>query len=66
MGQHDVGHSVVATGRGVLRLSSTISAGIWTPTEKITYPPFISPPIEVGNFCTCRYAFGTKTLAEKS
>ncbi|MFB7155876.1 hypothetical protein [Lysinibacillus sp. NPDC056232] len=23
--QHDVGHSVVATGRGVLRLSSSIS-----------------------------------------
>ncbi|MEB2298550.1 hypothetical protein LAV72_02775 [Lysinibacillus xylanilyticus] len=26
--QHDVGHSVVATGRGVLRLSSSISAGV--------------------------------------
>ncbi|MEY9978155.1 hypothetical protein [Lysinibacillus sp. RC79] len=32
--QHDVGHSVVATGRGVLRLSSFISADVWTPTEK--------------------------------
>ncbi|MGE7691134.1 hypothetical protein ACQKMI_18220 [Lysinibacillus sp. NPDC097214] len=34
MGQHDVGHSVVATGRGVLRLSSSISVGVWTPTER--------------------------------
>ncbi|MGY3187050.1 hypothetical protein ACVWXS_001753 [Lysinibacillus sp. TE18511] len=34
MGQHDVGHSVVATGRGVLRLSSSISAGVWTPDER--------------------------------
>ncbi|MFJ7981621.1 hypothetical protein ACIQ1D_15195 [Lysinibacillus xylanilyticus] len=25
--RHEVGHSVVATGRGVLRLSSSISAG---------------------------------------
>jgi len=32
--RHDVGHSVVATGRGVLRLSSSISVGVWTPTEK--------------------------------
>ncbi|MFB7159179.1 hypothetical protein [Lysinibacillus sp. NPDC056232] len=32
--QQDVGHSVVATGRGVLRLSSSISAGIKTPTER--------------------------------
>ncbi|WP_460014700.1 hypothetical protein [Lysinibacillus sp. CTST325] len=29
MGQQDVGHSVVATGRSVLRLSSSISAGVW-------------------------------------
>ncbi|QQP11107.1 hypothetical protein FJQ98_17955 [Lysinibacillus agricola] len=28
--QHDIGHSVVATGRGVLRLSSSISADVWT------------------------------------
>ncbi|MFJ7732032.1 hypothetical protein ACIQXF_09070 [Lysinibacillus sp. NPDC097231] len=46
MGQRDVGHSVVATGRGVLRLSSSISAGVfctesvvtgtgvWTPAER--------------------------------
>ncbi|WP_460014844.1 hypothetical protein [Lysinibacillus sp. CTST325] len=27
--QHDVGHSVVATGRGVLRLSSSISVCVW-------------------------------------
>ncbi|MFJ5564146.1 hypothetical protein [Lysinibacillus xylanilyticus] len=32
--QHDVGHSVVATGRGVLRLSSSISADVCTPVEK--------------------------------
>ncbi|MEY9976637.1 hypothetical protein [Lysinibacillus sp. RC79] len=44
--QHDVGHSVVATGRGVLRLSSSISADVfctesvatgtdvWTPAER--------------------------------
>ncbi|MGE7691961.1 hypothetical protein ACQKMI_22515 [Lysinibacillus sp. NPDC097214] len=32
--QHDVGHSVVATGRGALRLSSSISAGVWTHAEK--------------------------------
>ncbi|MGE7688789.1 hypothetical protein ACQKMI_06230 [Lysinibacillus sp. NPDC097214] len=46
MGQQDVGHSVVATGRGDLRLSSSISAsvfcseseasatGVWTPAER--------------------------------
>ncbi|MGE7689470.1 hypothetical protein ACQKMI_09675 [Lysinibacillus sp. NPDC097214] len=33
LGQRDVGHSVVATGGGVLRLSSSISAGVWTPAE---------------------------------
>ncbi|MFE3572832.1 hypothetical protein [Lysinibacillus sp. NPDC059133] len=32
--QHDVGHSVVATGRGVLRLSSSILAGVWTPARR--------------------------------
>ncbi|MFJ8517884.1 hypothetical protein [Lysinibacillus xylanilyticus] len=32
--QHEVGHSVVATGRGVLRLSSSISADICTSSEK--------------------------------
>ncbi|MGE7949128.1 hypothetical protein [Lysinibacillus sp. NPDC093688] len=32
--QHDVGHSVVATGRGVLRLSSSISAGVWISAER--------------------------------
>ncbi|MGE7673587.1 hypothetical protein ACQKMV_08425 [Lysinibacillus sp. NPDC094403] len=32
--QHNVGHSVVATGRGVLRLSSSISADIWKTVEK--------------------------------
>ncbi|MGE7949253.1 hypothetical protein [Lysinibacillus sp. NPDC093688] len=45
MGQHDVGHSVVATGRGVFRLSSSISAGVWTPTEKYLKSAFISPPL---------------------
>ena len=33
LGYHKVGHSVVATGCGVLRLSSSISAGAWTPSE---------------------------------
>ncbi|MGE7688121.1 hypothetical protein ACQKMI_02825 [Lysinibacillus sp. NPDC097214] len=32
--QHEVGHSVIATGRGVLRLSSFISANVWIPSEK--------------------------------
>ncbi|MFJ8515496.1 hypothetical protein [Lysinibacillus xylanilyticus] len=32
--QQDVGHSVIATGRGALRLSSSIPAGVWTYTEK--------------------------------
>ncbi|MFC9539572.1 hypothetical protein ACFTQ7_06750 [Lysinibacillus sp. NPDC056959] len=32
--QHEVGHSVIATGRGVLRLSSFISADVWSPAEK--------------------------------
>jgi len=48
--QHDVGHSVVATGRGVLRLSSAISVGFWTPSEKVIKITLISPPIEVGVF----------------
>ncbi|MFJ5564773.1 hypothetical protein ACIQGW_14635 [Lysinibacillus xylanilyticus] len=64
MSQRDVGHSVVATGRGVLRLSSSISADvfctesvatgtdIWTPDEKLPKPAFISPPIEEETFVT--------------
>ncbi|MEQ6354693.1 hypothetical protein ABNX05_08705 [Lysinibacillus sp. M3] len=32
-GRHDVGHFRNATGRGALRLSSSISAGVWTPAE---------------------------------
>ncbi|MGE7945859.1 hypothetical protein [Lysinibacillus sp. NPDC093688] len=32
--QQDVGHSVVAKGRGALRLSSSISAGVWIPAER--------------------------------
>ncbi|MFB7159458.1 hypothetical protein, partial [Lysinibacillus sp. NPDC056232] len=32
-GLHDVGHFGNATGRGVLRLSSFISADVWTPAE---------------------------------
>ncbi|MGE7133391.1 hypothetical protein [Lysinibacillus xylanilyticus] len=59
--QHDVGHSVVATGRGVLRLSSSISVGVWNP-EKGTISEFISPPSEEGVFCTCRFAFGTREI----
>ncbi|MFJ7732875.1 hypothetical protein ACIQXF_13375 [Lysinibacillus sp. NPDC097231] len=35
IGQRDVGHSVVTTGRGVFRLSSSISVGVWTLTEKV-------------------------------
>jgi len=31
--RHDVGHFGNATGRGVLRLSSSISAGVWKPAE---------------------------------
>jgi len=27
----DVGHSVVTTGRGVLKLGSSISTDVWTP-----------------------------------
>ncbi|MGE7948670.1 hypothetical protein [Lysinibacillus sp. NPDC093688] len=43
--QHDVGHSVVATGRGVLRLSSSISAGIWTSAEIVKRSTsFHTPP----------------------
>jgi len=34
--RHDVVHSVFATGRGVLRLSSSISAGVWTPIPVAT------------------------------
>ncbi|MFJ8459990.1 hypothetical protein ACIQ57_12745 [Lysinibacillus xylanilyticus] len=30
---HDVGHSVVFTGCEDLSLSSSISAGVWTPVE---------------------------------
>ncbi|MFJ7733839.1 hypothetical protein ACIQXF_18430 [Lysinibacillus sp. NPDC097231] len=51
MSQHEVGHSVVATRRGVLRLRSSIAVGVWTPTEKVIKIAFISPPIEVGVFC---------------
>ncbi|MFB7160095.1 hypothetical protein [Lysinibacillus sp. NPDC056232] len=32
--QHDVGHSVIATGRGVLRLSTFMSADVWTPADR--------------------------------
>ncbi|SKC09405.1 hypothetical protein SAMN06295926_12251 [Lysinibacillus sp. AC-3] len=34
LGQHDVDHSVFATGRGVLSLSTKISAGVWTLAER--------------------------------
>ncbi len=64
--RHDADQLVVATGRGVLRLTSFISADVWTPVEKRLKTAFISPPIEVGDFCTCRFAFATKTLAERS
>ncbi|MFJ7734550.1 hypothetical protein ACIQXF_22125 [Lysinibacillus sp. NPDC097231] len=51
MGQHEVGHSVVATGRGVLRLRSSIAVGVWTPTEKVIKIAFISPSADVGVSC---------------
>jgi len=51
--RQDVGHSVVAIGRGVLRLSSSISVDAWTPAHLTI-------------FCICRFAFATKTLAERS
>ncbi|MFJ7890883.1 hypothetical protein ACIQYL_22740 [Lysinibacillus xylanilyticus] len=70
--RHDVGHSVVATERGVLRLSSFISAdvfctesvasgtAIWTPDEKLPKSAFISPPIEDGDICNYHFTFVTK------
>jgi len=51
-GRHDVGHFVIATGRGVHRLSSSISEGVWTHAEKQLKSAFISPPIEVGDYCS--------------
>jgi len=33
-GRHDVGHFGNASGRGVFRLSSSISAGVQTPAER--------------------------------
>jgi len=41
----------IATGRGVLRLSSAISVGVWTPNEQKLKTAFISTPVEVGVFC---------------
>ncbi|MGG2107565.1 hypothetical protein [Lysinibacillus pakistanensis] len=38
MSQQDVGHSVIATGRGVIRLSSSISVGVWAPNEMEPIP----------------------------
>ncbi|MEQ6353365.1 hypothetical protein ABNX05_01905 [Lysinibacillus sp. M3] len=32
--QHDIGQSSVATARGVLRLSSSISVGVQTPADR--------------------------------
>ncbi|MEB2302241.1 hypothetical protein LAV72_21795 [Lysinibacillus xylanilyticus] len=61
-GRQDVGHFGNATGRGVLRLSSSASAGIWTPAEKGLKNSFSSPSIEVGDFCICHFAFITKKL----
>jgi len=51
LGLRDAGQLAVIAGRGVLRLSSSISAGVWTPAEKQLIFAFISPPIEVGDFC---------------
>ncbi|MGE7926114.1 hypothetical protein [Lysinibacillus xylanilyticus] len=36
--QYDVGHPVVATGRGVHRLSSSISADVWAPLKSDLKP----------------------------
>ncbi|MFJ5566669.1 hypothetical protein [Lysinibacillus xylanilyticus] len=38
MGQRDVGHSVIATGRGVLRLSSSISMVFGYPLKSDLKP----------------------------
>jgi len=43
--QHEVGHSVVATGRGVFRLSSSFSAVLGQPLKSSLKPVFISPPL---------------------
>ncbi|MGE7690160.1 hypothetical protein ACQKMI_13265 [Lysinibacillus sp. NPDC097214] len=59
MGQRDVGHSVVATGRGVLRLSSSFQWMYGHPLESKLKPASISPPIEVGDFYNCRFTYVT-------
>ena len=65
LGQQDVGHLDVATGRGVLSLSSSINhlKNLWHPPEALTSfsrlepslngitVAFISPLIEVVDFC---------------
>ncbi|MFJ5562339.1 hypothetical protein [Lysinibacillus xylanilyticus] len=56
--QHDVGHSVVATGRGILKLSSSISADVWTPAEKRLKTLLTSP--QEASFCYCRFTFVTQ------
>jgi len=43
--QHEVGHSVVATGRGVFRLGSSFSAVHGQPLKSSLKPVFISPPL---------------------
>jgi len=40
------------------------SVGVWTPTEKVIKIAFISPFLEVGIFCSCRFASAQKTSAE--
>ncbi|MGE7951707.1 hypothetical protein [Lysinibacillus xylanilyticus] len=50
--QHDVGHSGIFTGCEALSLSSSISADVWTPAEKLLKTTFISPSIEAGDFCS--------------
>ncbi|WP_323647840.1 hypothetical protein [Lysinibacillus xylanilyticus] len=38
MGQRDVGHSVIATGRGVLRLSSSVQQAFGHPLKSSLNP----------------------------
>jgi|GEM_PF-4302301 len=45
LGQHEIGHSVVATGRGVLRLSSSISANVFC-TESVATGTDVWHPLE--------------------
>jgi len=58
-----VGHSGIFTGSEDLSLGSSISADVWTLAKKRLKTALIPPPIEVEDFCTCRYAYAHKTSA---